>query len=327
VTAVLEIDTLTLEIADRHGSATAVAGISLAIARGEILGIVGESGAGKSIIGTAVLRLLKPPIRQTSGVIRLNGARIDEIAEPAMQALRGRHIGAVFQDPLTSLNPLLTIGQHLIQVLTTHLPITRAEALRRARQLLSEVGIPAASERLRSYPHHLSGGMRQRVVLALAFACEPDLVIADEPTAALDVSVQAQVIGVLKDLCLRRGTGIMLITHDMGVIAEAAHRVAVLYAGRIVEAGPTDAVLTAPLHPYSRGLMASIPPVHRLPGLRREAGELPQIDGAMPRPGALPGGCAFHPRCPVRIPRCETDAPGLVRVGASEAACWVTADG
>jgi peptide/nickel transport system ATP-binding protein len=260
-------------------------------------------------------------VRQAAGTISLNGLRLDTLPEPAMQALRGKSIGAMFQDPLTSLNPLLTVGRHLVQVLTTHLRIPRTEALRRAEQLLSEVGIPAPSERLRSYPHQLSGGMRQRVVLALAFACEPGLVIADEPTTALDVSVQAQVIGVLKDLCGRRGTGVMLITHDMGVIAEAADRVAVLYAGRIVETGPAAAVLTAPVHPYSRGLMASIPPLHRA------SGELPQIDGAMPRPGALPPGCAFHPRCPLRMPRCEAEVPPLVNVGPSQAACWVTAGG
>jgi peptide/nickel transport system ATP-binding protein len=321
MTPVLEVDGLTVEIRTRHGAATAVADVSLAIAAGEVLGVVGESGAGKSVTGTAVLGLLQPPATRTAGTIRLDGERIDTLPEPAMRALRGRHIGAVFQDPLTSLNPLLTVGRHLVQVLTTHLDLSKAEAWQRAERMLAEVGIPAPAARMRSYPHELSGGMRQRVVLALAFACEPRLVIADEPTTALDVSVQAQVIGVLKDLCEQRGTAVMLITHDMGVIAEAADRVAVLYAGRIVEVGAVAQVLRAPVHPYSRGLMASIP------AMRRTDQDLPQIDGTMPRPGSLPGGCSFHPRCPLRIERCAVDRPPLAPTGDGLAACWVTARG
>ncbi len=320
-TPALEVDGLTVEIRTRRGAATIVDDVSFAIAPGEILGVVGESGAGKSVTGTAVLGLLQPPARLTGGTIRLAGRRIDALPDAEMRKLRGRQIGAVFQDPLTSLNPLITVGRHLVQVLTTHLPISREDAARRAERLLAEVGIPAPRARMDSYPHQLSGGMRQRVVLAMAFACEPRLVIADEPTTALDVSVQAQVIGVLRQLCEERGAAVLLITHDMGVIAETADRVAVLYAGRIVETGPVAQVLGAPVHPYSRGLMAAIPP------MRRSAADLPQIDGSMPRPGALPPGCSFHPRCPVYIPRCMADRPDLTPAGAGMAACWVTANG
>lgn len=321
MTPALDVQGLTVALRTRHGQATVIDDVSFAIAPGEVLGVVGESGAGKSVTGSAVLGLLQPPAIRTAGAIRLAGQRIDTLPEAQMRALRGRHIGAVFQDPLTSLNPLLTVGRHLVQVLTTHLAIPREDAARRGERLLAEVGIPAPHTRMAAYPHQLSGGMRQRVVLALAFACEPRLVIADEPTTALDVSVQAQVILVLKQLCEQRGTAVLLITHDMGVIAEAADRVAVLYAGRIVETGTTSQVLRNPAHPYSRGLMASIPP------MRHGGPDLAQIDGAMPRPGQLPGGCSFHPRCPVAIPRCTRERPELARAGEGQASCWIAAHG
>ena len=319
--AALEVEGLTVEIHTRHGAAPVVSDVSFAIAPGEVLGVVGESGAGKSVAGTAVLGLLQPPARMVAGQIRLAGQRIDTLPEHDMRALRGRRIGAVFQDPLTSLNPLLTVGHHLVQMITTHLPVSRSDAARRAERLLAEVGIPAPRARMASYPHQLSGGMRQRVVLALAFACEPRLVIADEPTTALDVSVQAQVIGVLKRMCAAHGTAVLLITHDMGVIAEAADQEAVLYAGRIVETGPTAEVLTAATHPYTRGLIACIP------DMRPSDADLPQIDGSMPRPGALPSGCSFHPRCDRCIARCMTERPELAAAGAGAAACWVTTHG
>jgi peptide/nickel transport system ATP-binding protein len=220
----------------------------------------------------------------------------------------------------------MTIGYQLVQTITTHLDIPRDEARERAARLLAEVGIPAPRERLDSYPHELSGGMRQRIVLALAFCCEPRVVIADEPTTALDVSVQAQVIDLLKRMCRERGTAVMLVTHDMGVIAEAADRVAVMYAGRVVETGSTMDVLRAPLHPYSRGLMASIPSMRRAARDRARA-DLPMIPGAMPRLDALPRGCAFHPRCPVAIARCARERPPFVPAGSSGGACWLVADG
>jgi peptide/nickel transport system ATP-binding protein len=280
---------------------------------------VGESGAGKSITGTAIIGLIDLPLRRAGGEIRFAGKRIDNLDPEVMRSLRGRHIGAVFQDPLTSLNPLLTVGRQLVQTITAHLDLSPGEARERAAQLLAEVGIAAPKERLDSYPHELSGGMRQRVVLALAFCCEPKLIIADEPTTALDVSVQAQVIELFKRMCRERGTAVMLITHDMGVIAETADRIAVMYAGRLVEIGRTRAVLNAPAHPYTRGLMASIP------SMQRRTTDLPQIEGSMPRLAAIPSGCAFHPRCPCRLPRCDRERPVLAPAGETQSACWLTA--
>jgi peptide/nickel transport system ATP-binding protein len=233
-----------------------------------------------------------------------------------MRKVRGREIGAVFQDPLTSLNPLYTVGRQLVETITTHLPLTAAAARQRAVELLDEVGIPAAGRRIDQYPHQFSGGMRQRVVIALALAANPRLIIADEPTTALDVSIQAQIIQLLRRLCRDHGTAVMLVTHDMGVIAETADRVAVMYAGRIVEIGPVVEVIHRPAHPYTVGLMGSIPSV------RHQRERLLQIDGTMPRLGAIPEGCAFHPRCPHAGERCRRELPVLARVETTEAACW-----
>ena len=233
-----------------------------------------------------------------------------------MRRVRGREIGAVFQDPLTSLNPLYTIGRQIIETIRTHLDLAEGAARKRAIDLLEEVGIPAAARRIDHYPHQFSGGMRQRVVIALALAAEPKLIIADEPTTALDVSIQAQIIQLLKRLAREHGTAIMLVTHDMGVIAETADRVAVMYAGRIVEIGPVADVIHRPRHPYTVGLMGSIPSI--VDGRAR----LAQIDGTMPRLTAMPSGCAFHPRCPRASGRCSLEQPELERLGATEAACW-----
>ncbi len=317
MTAALEVAGLTVEIAGPTGPATVLADVSFTLAPGEVLGVGGESGAGKSLAGLAVLGLLEPPVRRVAGSVTLAGRRIETLPERSMRALRGRQIGAVFQDPLTSLNPLRTVGYQLVQTIRAHLPLSRAAAAQRALTLLEQVGIPAPKQRLGSFPHQLSGGMRQRVVLALAFACDPAVIIADEPVSALDVSIQAQVIALLKQMCRERGTAAMLITHDMGVIAEAADRVAVMYAGRIVETGAAARILQAPVHPYTAGLMASIPGLHRSPG------PLPQIPGAMPRPGALPAGCAFHPRCPFCRDRCRDERPPLRAAGTDSVACWV----
>jgi len=280
---ILSIQNLTVEIPTRHGILRPVHNVTYDIAPGEILGVVGESGAGKSMAGNAVIGLLSPPAHIASGEIHVNGTRIDHLEGEAMRRLRGKHIGMVFQDPLTSLNPLLRIGDQLTETILAHLDVTRAEAEERAVKALEEVGIPGAAERVNSYPHEFSGGMRQRVVIALALCAEPSLIIADEPTTALDVSVQAQIIALLKQLCRTRGTAVMLITHDMGVIAEAADRVAVMYAGKLVELGPVREVLTQPRHPYTDGLMGSTPLASR--GKKR----LHQIPGAMPRLDALPG--------------------------------------
>jgi len=315
----LEVKGLKVEFPSRRGTLTALDGVSFAIERGEVLGVVGESGAGKSITGLAIIGLLEPPGRIAAGEVWLEGRRIDHLGQDALRRVRGRRIGVIFQDPLTALNPLYTIGEQLEETILTHLAMTRAQARSRALSLLSEVGIPAPEARYAHYPHQFSGGMRQRVVIALAIAAEPCLLIADEPTTALDVSIQAQIIELLKRLARERGTAVMLITHDMGVIAETSHRVAVMYAGRIVEIGPVREVIRAPLHPYTAGLMGSIPKIHS-GGIR---GHLVQIEGAMPRLDAIPAGCAFHPRCPRRFARCLAARPELVRVGASEAACWL----
>ncbi|MET3577211.1 peptide/nickel transport system ATP-binding protein [Mesorhizobium robiniae] len=318
---VLDIRDLVVEFPTRHGVLTAIRGVSVTVGRGEILGIVGESGAGKSLTGAAVIGLLEPPGRIASGEIRVGGRRIDNLPKSDMMALRGKTIGAIFQDPLTSLNPLLTVGDQLVETIRCHLPLSRAEAARRAIDLLNEVGIPSAELRLQQYPHQFSGGMRQRVVIALALAGEPDLVVADEPTTALDISIQAQITALLKRICRDRGTAVMLVTHDMGVIVETADRVAVMYAGRIVEIGPVDDIIRRPQHPYTRGLIGSIPSLVT----RRE--RLVQIDGAMPRLNSMPPGCAFHPRCVLADTRCRTDLPPLQKNGSGMAACWNLAAG
>src|SRR5262252_971192 len=315
--ALLAVEGLCVEFPTRHGTLHAVDNVSFSIAAGEVLGVVGESGAGKSVTGSAVIGLIDPPGRIAAGRIVLGERRIDNLPPEAMRRVRGREIGAVFQDPLTSLNPLYTIGRQLIETITTHLDLSPKAARVRALDLLAEVGIPAPKRRIDQYPHQFSGGMRQRVVIALALAASPKLIIADEPTTALDVSIQAQIILLLKKLCREHGTAVMLITHDMGVIAETADRVAVMYAGRIVEIGPVADVIHRPAHPYTQGLMGSIP------SIVDERERLTQIEGAMPRLDAVPGGCAYHPRCTRAIERCRRERPELEVVGATRAACWV----
>ena len=313
----LEVRHLRVEFPSRRGTLVAIDDVSFTIAPGEVLGVVGESGAGKSVTGAAIIGLIEPPGRIAGGEILLEGARIDNLPPEAMRQVRGRKIGAVFQDPLTSLNPLYTVGRQIEETIRTHLAFDARAARARAIELLEATGIPAAAQRIDHYPHQFSGGMRQRVVIALALAARPQLVVADEPTTALDVSIQAQIISLLKRLCREQGTAVMLVTHDMGVIAETADRVAVMYAGRIAEIGPVADVIHRPQHPYTVGLMGSIPSIggHRA--------ELAQIDGAMPRLNAIPRGCAFNPRCAQAIDRCRSDRPELMPAGASLAACWL----
>ena len=313
----LSVKNLVVEFPTRHGPLTAINDVSFDLAAGEILGLVGESGAGKSLTGSAIIGLLDAPGRLVSGEIWLQGQRMDTLADEDMRAIRGKHIGMVFQDPLTSLNPLYTIAQQLIETIRTHLSISEKEARSRAIQLLDDVGIPAASRRVDDYPHQFSGGMRQRVVIALALAAEPKLVIADEPTTALDVSVQAQIIDVLKEQCTQRGASVILITHDMGVIAEAADRVAVMYSGRIAEIGPVKDIIQNAMHPYTSGLMGSIPT------LSQEDDRLIQIPGSMPRLGEIPTGCAFSPRCNRAFDACHKTRPDLIALGAHEVSCWL----
>src|SRR4051794_4620377 len=256
---VLSVRDLRVEFVTRRGVLKAIDGVSFDIAPGEVLGVVGESGAGKSVTGAAVIGLIDPPGRIAGGEIKLSGERIDHLAPEAIRRIRGKRIGMIFQDPLTSLNPLYRVGEQLVETIQTHLSLSAAQARRRAIELLAEVGVPAPDKRIDGYPHEFSGGMRQRVVIALALCAEPELIIADEPTTALDVSVQAQIIALLERLGREHGAAVMLITHDMGVIAEAADRVAVMYSGRIAEIGPVREVVRNPLHPYARGLMGAIP--------------------------------------------------------------------
>jgi peptide/nickel transport system ATP-binding protein len=312
----LELRHLQVEFPTRKGLLRALDDVSFSIMRGETLGVVGESGAGKSLTGAAIIGLLEPPGRIAGGEIWLEGRRIDSHSPEAMRKLRGKEIAAIFQDPLTSLNPLFTVGRQLTDTIQTHLSLTYSQSRQRAVELLARTGIPAPELRIDHYPHQFSGGMRQRVVIALALAAEPKLIIADEPTTALDVSIQAQISRLLKQVSRDLGTSIMLITHDMGVIAETADRVAVMYAGRVAEIGAVDAMIHRPKHPYTKGLMASIP------SIRAHRDRLAQIEGAMPRLDVIPKGCAFNPRCAARFSRCLIERPELQDAGESRAACW-----
>jgi peptide/nickel transport system ATP-binding protein len=317
--SLLQVKNLVVEFPNRRGALRALDDLSFEIAPGEVLGVVGESGAGKSLTGASIIGLLEPPGRIASGQILLEGQRIDNLSHDAMRHIRGRKIGAIFQDPLTSLNPLYTVGRQLTQTIRAHLPLDAKQARRRAIELLEDTGISAAAERVDHFPHQFSGGMRQRVVIALALAAQPQLIVADEPTTALDVSIQAQIIELLKRVCRDRGAAVMLITHDMGVIAETCDRVAVMYAGRIAEIGPVHQVINQPAHPYTEGLMGAIPDI------TQERERLSQIDGAMPRLNAIPAGCAYNPRCPRAFDRCKTQRPDLLDGGATRAACWLHA--
>ena len=315
----LEVRHLSVDFPTRRGTLLAIDDVSFDIAPGEVLGVVGESGAGKSLTGAAIIGLLEPPGRIAGGEIRLEGRRIDDLPHEELRKLRGRHIGAIFQDPLTSLNPLYTVGRQLVETIRTHLPLSEKQARERAISLLADTGIPAPEARFDQFPHQFSGGMRQRVVIALALAAEPKLIVADEPTTALDVSIQAQIIALLKKVCREHGAAVMLVTHDMGVIAETCDRVAVMYAGRIVEIGPVADVIHRPAHPYTVGLMGSIP------AMDADRERLLQIDGAMPRLNAIPAGCAFNPRCPKVFDRCRAERPDLAVAGTTRAACWLLA--
>ncbi len=311
----LDVRNLSVAFNTRHGPLQAVDEISFQLFPGEILGMVGESGAGKSLTGTAVTGLLERPGYIAGGEILFEGQRIDTLPKEEMRRLRGRKIGAIFQDPLTSLNPLMTVGQQLVETIQTHLDLNAAQARKRTIELLAEVGIPAPDQRIDHYPHQFSGGMRQRVVIALALCAEPRLIIADEPTTALDVSIQAQILALLKNLCREHGAAVILVTHDMGVIAETADRVAVMYSGRLIELGTVEDVVKRPHHPYTTGLMGSIP---RIGGGRDR---LTQIDGSMPRLTDLPSGCAFHPRCPRATAECTRTKPAEIPVNAGHVAC------
>lgn len=314
----LDVEDLCVEIPLRRGILKPVDGVSFQIKAGEIVGVVGESGAGKSITGAAIIGLLERPARISRGSVSLLGQRIENLPVSKLRKIRGGQIGTIFQDPLTSLNPLQRIGDQLVETALAHLSITGSEARARALSALEDVGIPGAAQRMNAYPHEFSGGMRQRVVIALALIAEPSLVIADEPTTALDVSVQAQILTLLKDLCTQRGMGVMLITHDMGVIAETTDKVAVLYAGRIAEIGLTRQIMQAPMHPYTDGLMGATPSATRAQGER-----LQQIPGSMPGLQNVPAGCAFAARCDHVMPHCKATRPKLLSTDGRRVACFL----
>ena len=314
---ILKVEHLRIEFDTRRGILVAVDDVSFDILPGEVFGIVGESGAGKSLTGQSIIGLLEPPGRIGEGKIVFKGQRVDQLPYDEMRRMRGKKIGMIFQDPLTSLNPLYTIGKQLVETILTHSHMGAGQARQYAIKLLDEVGIPAAEKRIDHYPHQFSGGMRQRVVIALALCVNPSLIIADEPTTALDVSIQAQIIALLKRLCKEHDTAVILITHDMGVIAEISDRVAVMYAGRLVEVGEVRDVVKNSKHPYSQGLMGSIPSLHH------KSDKLVQIEGTMPRLTEIPDGCAFHPRCPHCFERCRSQRPDLLNTEPTQAACWL----
>ncbi len=311
----LEVHELRTWFDTREGTAKAVDDVSFALAQGEILGVAGESGSGKSVTGLSILGLVDPPGRIVSGRIAYRGRDLIGLAPEALRRLRGDRIAMVFQDPMMTLNPVLRVDTQMIEALRAHASIDRAQARRRAIEALRKVGIPAPEERLSSYPHQLSGGMRQRVAIAIAMLNRPDLIIADEPTTALDVTIQAQILHEVRALCRDSGTALLWITHDLAVLAGLADRIAVMYAGRIVESGPVDDVLTHPLHPYTRGLIASVP------SRNRRGKRLAQIPGMAPRITELPRGCAFRPRCDRASERCGDEIPRSFPAPGRELRC------
>jgi len=316
----LRIVDLTVEFPTSFGSARAVDRVSLEISKGEVLGVVGESGCGKSMTALAVLRLAPPPGRITGGRVLLDERDLLALPPVALQAVRGKRIAMIFQEPMTALNPVITVGEQIAEMIRLHLRLSRSAAKTRTIDLLRLVGIPSPDKRWAEYPHQLSGGMRQRVMIAMAISCDPDLVFADEPTTALDVTVQAQILDLLADLRERLGMAMVLISHNLGVIAQVAHRVAVMYAGRIVEEAPTNRLFASPQHPYTRGLLASLPPADLRGGRPRR---LTAIPGTVPTLGAVPSGCAFAPRCPIVVERCSQD-PALEPTGAGHRTrCWL----
>ena len=314
---ILQVRGLRTAFHTEAGAWPAVDGVDLEVRRGEILGLVGESGSGKSVTGFSLLGLIDPPGEVVEGEILFKGQDLRRLDEEDMRRLRGNRIAMIFQDPLMTLNPVLRIGEQMMEAILTHEDVSRAQARERCRQALAMVGIPAPDKRLDSYPHEFSGGMRQRVAIAIAMLNRPDLIICDEPTTALDVTIQGQILYRMQEICRTHDTALIWITHDLGVVAELADRIAVMYAGRIVEAGPVDEVLDAPRHPYTRGLLDSMPANAR-PGAR-----LRQIEGMTPSLSTRPVGCAFRPRCPRAVERCAEQAPPVNLEGSRSFRCHV----
>jgi oligopeptide/dipeptide ABC transporter ATP-binding protein len=320
MTDLLEVRDLSVSFTTPRGWVRVLDGVSLTVGEGEVVGLVGESGSGKSVTALSILGLLGEQGRVDAGEVRLDGRDLLPLPEREWLRVRGRQVAMVFQEPMTSLNPLLPVGFQVAEVLEQHLGLGRREALRRAGELFRDVGIPDPGRRLGDYPHQLSGGMRQRVMLAMAMACRPRLLIGDEPTTALDVTIQAQILALLRDLGRAAGTAVLLISHDLGVVAAMARRVVVMYAGQVVEEAPARELFARPRHPYTRLLLAVVPRV------REKRARLSAIAGSIPPPSAIPAGCRFHPRCPDAIPLCHEATPALEPAGpARRVRCWLAA--
>ena len=323
MSALLSVEDLCVYFRAEQGVVKAVDGVSFELERGEVLGLVGESGSGKTVCNLAFMGLLpRPPAYYPRGAVRFAGQELLGADERSLRALRGRRIAMIFQDPMTALNPYLTVERQLTEVLEVHEGTPRRAARTRCAELLARVGIADPERCLRAHPHELSGGMRQRVMIAMALLCSPELLIADEPTTAVDVTVQAQVLALIRELQAERGMSVILITHDLGVVAGMAHRIAVMYAGRIVERAPTEVLFAAPRHPYTQGLLGSVP---RMDADR--AAQLTPIPGLPPDLSQLPGGCPFRPRCARAVTRCEQQYPELLEIASGHAARCVHLEG
>ena len=314
--SLLSVKDLQVQFQTKKGINTAVDGISFSIGKGEILGIVGESGCGKSVSSMSILRLLGTNAKISQGSIKLGDKELLSLSEDEMCKIRGNEIAMIFQDPMTALNPIMTIGDQLIEPLVIHQGYKKKDAWKEAVEVLKKVGIAAPEKRMKEYPHQLSGGMRQRVMIAMAVSCAPKLLIADEPTTALDVTIQAQILELMLELREKMDTAIMLITHDMGVVAETADNILVLYAGKVVEYGSVKDIFNDPKHPYTQGLLSSIPP------LTEDVDELNTIEGTVPAPGQMPAGCRFSPRCPYATERCRMEQPGIYHAGNAMVSCF-----
>ena len=316
----LEVNDLRTHFPTRAGLVRAVEGVSFYLDRGELLGLVGESGCGKSMTALSVMRLVAPPGKIVSGEILFDGKDLLKLSDAEMRQMRGDDIAMIFQDPMTSLNPVYTVGEQIAEALRLHRKMSRKEARQATIEAMREVAIPDPARRINDYPHQLSGGMRQRVMIAMALACNPKLLIADEPTTALDVTIQAQILELLDELRKQRDLAVLLITHDLGVVAEVADRVAVMYTGRIVEESPVEELFARPKHPYTEGLLRSVPKLTGEDVIKKE--RLETIEGVVPSPTDLPPGCHFAPRCPHRMPRCtEEDIPLYQLEGGVQVRC------
>lgn len=314
--SLLKVDGLQVQFQTKKGINTSVDGVSFSIGKGEILGIVGESGCGKSVTSLSILQLLGTNAKISQGSIQLNGRELLGLSEEEMCKIRGNEIAMIFQDPMTALNPTLTIGEQLVEPLVIHQGYRKQDAWKEAIEVLKKVGIAAPEKRMKEYPHQLSGGMRQRVMIAMAVSCAPKLLIADEPTTALDVTIQAQILELMLELRQKMDTAIILITHDMGVVAETADNILVLYAGKVVEYGSVKDIFNAPKHPYTQGLLSSIPP------LEKDVEDLNTIEGTVPAPGHMPEGCRFGPRCPYAKERCKKEQPGIYPTEGAMVSCF-----